>query len=127
MKKNIYIIIIIVISFLAASCSKNRPETGRYGFYVKYEGYPASEKWTEIHITESSKNYILLSYNDKLDKKGKKLTGVIFPFGRSMYLDGEWSHGLFKKNSSIKGTFKEKMNSGIPQYFAYGTFEMIPF
>ena len=127
MKNNIRIIILIVISLSIASCSKNHPGTGRYSFSVKYVHPFSDEKWTEIHIIESSRNYILTNYNSKLDKRGKKITGVVYSFGRPMYLDGEWTYNIFKNKSYIKGTFKELISSGTPQYFATGTFEMKPF
>lgn len=120
-------IVSICLIVLGTSCSKEKPDIGDYYGIFTYNSQPELIKTTEIEITESSKNKIVIN-GSKLEKDGKKIEGKIdnvsFYSQTGVYIKGEWSHKLFSKNYVIKGTFTEEYYQGGNTYQSSGTFEI---
>src|SRR5690554_6751240 len=123
MKTNILFIIGIII--FATSCNKEKPIVGEY--YGTFTYSSGIVKTTEIEITESTKNKIVIN-GSELEKDGKKIEGKIenvsFYSQSGVYINGEWSHKLFSKNYKIEGTFTEDYYQGGNSYQSSGTFKI---
>lgn len=113
------------LCFTIISCSKNKPESGSYAGYFHYE-YPQSfDEYSSIEVTEPTKDHIVIN-GSKLQKDGKKISGMIYAldFGSFVEINGEWSHNVFDKKYTIKGTFTQIKYQGGDEYEFGGTFSI---
>lgn len=123
--KSINVFLVFFICFTLISCSKDKPESGSYAGYFHYESPQSFDEYSNIEITESTKDYITIN-GSKLQKDGKKISGMIdvLDFGSFVDINGEWSHKIFSKKYTIKGTFTQIKYQGGNQYEFSGTFEI---
>ena len=115
---------IISLCMLFISCNKEKPKTGMYAGFFHYESPQIFDKYSQIEISDSNSDYIIVN-GSKLKKNGKKISGMIdvLDFGSFVQIEGEWSHKLFSKNYTIKGTFTQTIYYlGGNQYQYTGTF-----
>lgn len=126
MKKHILLSILISLLFLIESCSKEKPRIGDYYGIFNYDVPSGVVNTAEIEITESTDDKIVIN-GSTLKKDGKKIEGKIINLSFSQFgidIKGEWSHKLFSKDYTIKGTFTEDYYQGGNQYQNSGTFEI---
>lgn len=124
MKKLTLLSAVLCILILIGSCSKKKPHIGNYYGTFTYDIPTGITNFAEIEITESSADKIIIN-NSELQKNGKKISGriVYLPFSQfGINIKGKWSHKLFSKEYSIKGSFTEDYYQGGGQYQNSGTF-----
>lgn len=118
-------LLIISLCTLFIGCNKEKPKPGQYAGFFHYDTPQVFEEYSQIELSESKSDYIIVN-GSTLKKNGKKISGMIdvLDFGSFVNIEGEWSHKLFSKNYTIKGTFTQIKYQGGNQYQYSGTFEI---